>query len=417
MRIVIRVFLGLLLFAALAAGGLFALYESNKVAIPDLAKSSVVDSRSVEGAHNGAIARAAERLEQLRREIGYPAVSVAVAIDGVIVWQEARGWASLERKTPAKIDTPFAIGSVSKTLTAAVAMKLAERGVLDLDADIRKYLPSFPKKEHVITARQLLSHQAGIRHYNFVLSPPTFSEFGSTVQYDRVVDSLGVFANDPLLFKPDTDFAYSSYGYNLLSAVMEAAAGKPFLDLMQAERITNALFVPAELFTPLQLANAGPDDKLRPIAGRASDYQNILRDGAVLPAPFTNSSGKWAGGGFRATPTDLARFGAALLRGEVVTAETLQAMFTPRTLANGKVNRQDYALGVRVDQITDAAYPGKSWRAVHHGGVAVGAQAMLVMLPDQKVVVALNANASTQPPARGMFDAASDIAVIFMESR
>lgn len=406
MRWLIRIVLGLLLLSALAAGSLFALYESNKVAIPDLAKSSVVDSRTADGAASGPIARAAERLEQLRREIGYPAVSVAVAVDGLIVWQEARGWTSLERKAPAKIDTPFAIGSVSKTLTAAVAMKLAERGVLDLDADIRKYLPSFPQKEHVITARQLLSHQAGIRHYTFLLSPPTFSEFGATEQYDRVTDSLGVFANDSLLFKPDTDFAYSSYGFNLLSAVMEAAAGKPFLEVMQAE-----------LFTPLQLASTGPDDKLRPVAGRASDYQAIMRDGAVIPAPFTNSSGKWAGGGFRATPTDLARFGAALLRGEVVTAETLQMMFTPRKLASGKVNPQDYALGVRVDQITDEAVPGKTWRAVHHGGVAVGSQAMLVMLPDQKIVVALSMNATTQPPARGMFDAATDIAVLFAEAR
>lgn len=406
MRWLIRIVLGLLLLSALAAGSLFALYESNKVVIPDLAKSSVIDSRRAEGAPSGPIARAIDRLEQLRREIGYPGVSAAVAVDGTVVWQEARGWASLERKAPAKIDTPFAIGSVSKTLTAAVAMKLAERGVLDLDADIRKYLPSFPQKEHVITARQLLSHQAGIRHYNFALSPPTFSEFGATEQYDRVADSLTVFANDPLLFKPDTNFAYSSYGFNLLSAVMEAAAGKPFLDLMQAE-----------LFTPLELAGTGPDDKRRPVPGRASDYQNMLRDGAVIPAPFTNSSGKWAGGGFRATPTDLARFGAALLRGDVVGQETLQMMFTPRKLANGKVNPQDYALGVRVDQITDEAFPGKTWRAVHHGGVAVGSQAMLVMLPDQKIVVALSMNATTQPPARGMFDAATDIAVLFAEGR
>ncbi len=238
MRWLIRIVLGLLLLAAFAAGSLFALYESNKVAIPDLAKSSTIDTRQIDGAQSGAIARAAERLEELRREMGYPAVSVAVAVDGIIVWQEARGWASLESKAPTKVDTPFAIGSVSKTLTAAVAMKLTERGVLDLDADIRKYLPSFPQQEHVMTVRQLLSHQAGIRHYNFVLSPPTFSEFGATGQYDRVVDSLAVFANDPLLFKPDTDFAYSACGFNLLSAVMEAAAGKPFLELMQAELCT-----------------------------------------------------------------------------------------------------------------------------------------------------------------------------------
>jgi serine beta-lactamase-like protein LACTB, mitochondrial len=406
MRILFRIVLGLILLAALAAGGLFALYESNKVEIPDLAKASAIDSRAAETANAATIARAAERLAQLRREFGYPAVSIAVAVNGELVWQEAHGWASLEKKAPATRETPFAIGSVSKTLTAVVAMKLAERGALDLDADIRRYLPAFPAKQHPITARQLLSHQAGIRHYKFVVDPPTFSEFGSTAQYDRVADSLTIFANDPLLFKPDTDFAYSSYGYNLLSAVMEAAAGKPFLDLMQNE-----------LFTPLALSRTGPDDKRAPVAGRAADYQNMLRDGAVIPAPFTNSSGKWAGGGFRSTPADLATFGATLLRGGVIQPGTLQTMFTPRTLANGKVNRQDYALGVRVDQIRDDAFPGKTWRAVHHGGVAVGSQAMLIMLPDQNVVVALCANATTQPPAQGMFETASTIAVLFAEAR
>ncbi len=406
MRILIRIVLGLLLFAALGIGGLFALYENNKVAIPDLAHATNVDSRAADNANKATIARAAERLEQLRREIGYPAVSIAVAVDGVVVWQEAHGWASLEAKAPVTLDTPFAIGSVSKTLTAAVAMKLAERGVLDLDADIRKYLPAYPQKEFVITPRQLLSHQAGIRHYNFALTPPTFSENGSTTQYDRVADSLAVFANDPLLFKPDTSFSYSSYGFVLLSAVMESAAGKPFLELMQSE-----------LFTPLALTNTGLDDKRNPVAGRAADYQTFMRDGAVIPAPFANSSGKWAGGGFRATPTDLARFGVALLGGQVVGKDTLKTMFTPRTLANGKVNPQDYALGVRVDQITDKAFPGKSWRAVHHGGVAIGSQAMFVMLPDQNVVVALSVNATTQPPARGLFDAATSIAVLFAEAR
>lgn len=93
MRWLIRIVLGLLLLFALAAGSLFALYESNKVAIPDLAKSSAVDTRTADSTPSGPIAGAADRLEQLRREIGYPAVSVAVAVDGAVVWQEARGWA------------------------------------------------------------------------------------------------------------------------------------------------------------------------------------------------------------------------------------------------------------------------------------------------------------------------------------
>lgn len=402
MRFILKTIGAIVLLLALAAGGLAAFYFSTREPIPDLQTDTVADSRTEPQADLAAVAAARARLTQLRREIGYPSVSVAVAVGGEIVWREAQGYADLASGRRATLDTVYAVGSVSKALTAAGVMRLAERGVLSLDVDVRAYVPSFPAKPYAITARQLLSHQAGIRHYRFELSPPTFSDFGSDQQFASVRDSLAMFQDDPLLFEPDTGFAYSTYGYTLLSAAAESAAGAPFLDMMQAE-----------VFGPLGMAHSGSDDKLRPVAGRASDYQNIARDEHVIAAPATNSSNKWAGGGFRSTPTDLAVFGAALLGGKIVNAETMAAMFTPRTLKGGKVNPQNYGLGFRIDTITDDAHPGRSWRAVHHGGVAAGSQAMLVLLPEQNVVVALTANATTQPPGRGMFDAATDIALVF----
>jgi serine beta-lactamase-like protein LACTB len=405
MRFVLRALGALVLLVVVAIAGLAAVYYAYREPIPALDTDTYADTHVSEGAALAAVGRARTRLAQLRREIGYPSVSIAVAVDGQIVWAEAQGYADLARGRRATIETPYAIGSVSKSLTAVAVMRLAERGVVALDADVRAYVPSFPAKPFAITARQLLSHQAGIRHYRFAFTP-TLSEFGSNVQYPTVRDSLAPFANDPLLFEPDTSFAYSTYGYTLLSAVVESAGGRPFLDVIQAE-----------VFGPLGMTRTGADDKLRPVAGRAGDYQNIMRDGHVIAAPKTNSSGKWAGGGFRSTPSDLARLGVALLDGKLVSAQTLDAMFTPRTLRDGKVNAQDYGLGVRIDEIKDPVYPGKSWRAVHHGGVAVGSQAMFVLLPKERVVVALATNASTQPPARGMFDATTDIAILFAEVR
>lgn len=406
MRFLLRTLGVVVLLLVVAAAGLGGLYLSLREPIPDLEADKYADTQIVEGAPVQLVGRARQRLTELRREIGYPSVSVAVAVGGNIVFLEAQGFADVAARRRATVDTPYAIGSVSKSLTAAGVMRLADRGALALDADVRAYVPSFPAKPFAITARQLLSHQAGIRHYRFEFSPPTFSDFGSNVQFNSVRDSLVMFQDDPLLFEPDTSFSYSTYGYTLVSAAAESAAGQPFLDMMQTE-----------VFGPLGMTHTGGDDKLHPVAGRAGDYQNIFRDGHVVAAPETNSSNKWAGGGFRSTPRDLAVFGAALLGGKVVSAESLQAMFTPRKLRNGAVNPQDYALGFRVDIIKDPAYPGKSWRTVHHGGVAVGSQAMLVLMPDSNVVVALTANATTQPPARGMFDAATDIAVLFAEGR
>lgn len=405
MRFVLKLIGGLIVLALFLAGGLAGFYYSVREPIPALATDTYADDW-VDPAFSEAGTRAKRRLTALRRDIGYPSASIAVAVDGRIVWSEAQGYADLAHNARATRETPYAVGSVSKPLTAAVVMRLAERGAIDLDKDVRSYIPWFPAKAYPVTARQLLSHQAGIRHYNWTLEPPIFSEFGSKIQYNSIKDSVGVFANDPLLFEPDTSFSYSSYGFVLLSAVVEAACGAPFIDTMNAE-----------LFAPVGMTHSGADDKRQPLPGRASDYQNIARDGYVIQAPDTNSSGKWAGGGFRSTPSDLAQFGIALLDDKVVNAQTREMMFTPRTMKNGKVNPQDYALGFRVDMLKMTAMPGKTWRAVHHGGVAVGSQAMLILLPDQRTVVALAVNASTQPPARGLFDAASDIAIWFAESR
>ncbi|MEQ1755697.1 MAG: serine hydrolase [Micropepsaceae bacterium] len=405
MRLAFRLFGALVGLVLLSVAVLAGLYFSYRQHIPDLAQAQHVDTHFAKAIDADLARKARNRLVELRRTGFYPSVSVAVSVNGVVVWREAQGFAGLEDRRAATVETPYAIGSVSKSLTASVVMRLADKGQIALDTDIHGYVPKFPPLPYAVTSRQLLSHQAGIRHYKFQWSPPLFSDFGSNVEYRSVSDSLSVFDKDPLLFEPDTAFSYSTYGYTLLSAVVEGATGHPFLTVMQEE-----------LFGPTGMTLSGGDEKRRPVAGRASDYQSVGRDEHVLAAPDTNSSNKWAGGGFRSTPTDLARFGAALLDGRIVSPQSRDQMFTPRKLRNGKVNPQDYGLGFRIDTITDPAHPGKSWRAVHHGGVAVGSQAMLVLLPEKNVVVAITVNATTQPPALGLFDAATDLAVLFAES-
>jgi len=242
MRIAIRILGGLLVLLLLAGGALVAMYLSWREPIRGLEEDigeEVVDGDRVHS-FGPALGAAYERLIQLRREIGYPSVSAAVAVDGKIFWTHAQGYADLDRAARATPDTIYPVGSVSKPLTAAVVMRLADRGVIDIDKDIRTYLPSFPAKAYPFTTRQLLSHQAGVRHYRLAFAPPTFSEFGSNVAYANVRDSLAVFADDPLLFEPDTAFEYSSHGYTVLAAVAEAAAGRPFLNVMQAEFVRSA---------------------------------------------------------------------------------------------------------------------------------------------------------------------------------
>ncbi len=94
-----------------------------------------------------------------------PGLSIAVGQDGKIIWSEGFGFADLEAKKLITPQSMFRIGSVSKPLTAAGLMLLVEKGVVDLDVDIHRYVPDFPEKGYPITTRQLAGHLAGIRHY------------------------------------------------------------------------------------------------------------------------------------------------------------------------------------------------------------------------------------------------------------
>ena len=155
-----------------------------------------------------------------------PGMSVAVAVDGKLVWAEGFGLADLEQCVPATPKTKFRIGSTSKPLTSAAAALLYEQGRIDLDAPIQRYVPSFPDKGQVITTRELLGHIGGIRHYNAA------EEIENQKQYSSVTESLARFKDDPLIAPPGTKRRYSTYGYVLVSAVIEGASGQDFLTFM-----------------------------------------------------------------------------------------------------------------------------------------------------------------------------------------
>src|SRR5438093_7556102 len=152
-------------------------------------------------------------------------LQVAVGVDGKLVWSEGFGYADVARKIPVTAQTQFRIGSVSKPITAAAVALLYEQGKLDLDAPVQRYVPSFPDKGIPITTRQLAGHRAGLRHYRG-------DEFLLNRRFTSVLEGLTIFQGDSLLFPPGTTFSYSTYGWNLISAVVEAAAGQDFWSYM-----------------------------------------------------------------------------------------------------------------------------------------------------------------------------------------
>src|SRR5271167_2042389 len=127
-----------------------------------------------------------------------PGLSVAVVDRGRVIFTQGYGLADVENSVPATAGTIYRIASISKSITATAAMKLVEGGKLDLDIPIQTYCPDFPKKPWPITARELLSHQSGIRDYR------NEEESVNTRHYRNIKEALTQFATDPLEFEPGT---------------------------------------------------------------------------------------------------------------------------------------------------------------------------------------------------------------------
>ena len=314
-----------------------------------------------------AVEYARAMLEAMRTERGTPGLSAAVGIDGRLVFAEGFGWADVESRVPVTPQTKFRVGSVSKPLTAAAMAILVERAQLDLDAPVQDYVPTFPQKRWPITSRQVAGHLAGVRHYDG-------EEFLSAEHYDTVLESLEIFADDSLLFEPGARFRYSSYGWNLLSAVVEGASGEEFLP-----------FIDREVFEPLGMLSTVADQVDSIILHRTRFYE-IANDGRIYNSLFVDNSYKWAGGGFLSTPSDLVRFGMAHLEGGFLQDDTLDEFWASQRTASGDEtnNGIGWFLGTTADGTP----------AVSHGGGSIGGVTYLLLLPEEGVVAALTANTS-----------------------
>jgi CubicO group peptidase (beta-lactamase class C family) len=327
-------------------------------------------------------AEAAKMLEALRQSITAPAIQASVRIDGEEVFGFASGYARLQPQTEVTRDHIFPIASISKSVTGIIAARLAAAGRLDLDRPIGNYIAGLPIDKQAITSRQLLSHQAGIRHYRFALNPPFFSDSVSHNRFENVTDSLRRFIDDPLLSEPGEQFTYSTYGYTLMSAVLEAAADMPFDRLLDHEIVQ-----PASLSTLAY--DPGPMSE-----GRVDSYiDNPLSDTRVLQLAEPSVSWKWAGGGLVASARDLTQFAQAVMDGTLLDAETREVAFDPIAGASDEGTPDRYALGWYNDTRERAAPDGTPYRAIHHGGTAFGAQSFLIMLPEAGISVAILVNA------------------------
>ncbi|MEX2263934.1 MAG: serine hydrolase domain-containing protein [Bryobacteraceae bacterium] len=317
--------------------------------------------------------------------LNIPGLSVAIVTGGELRWANGYGLADLENSVPAKAATVYRLASISKPITAVAAMQLVERGKLDLDAPVRKYLPSFPEKEWPITARQLLGHLGGVRHYR------SGEEVNSTRHYESVCEALDIFQNDALMHQPGTKYAYTTYGYNLLGCVVELASATRFAD-----------YIRKNIFLPAGMETIRPDNVFDIVPNRAQGYRRTS-GGELRNSNLADTSNKIPGGGLCSTVVDLARFAIAMQSDVLLKKETRERMFTRQKLADG--TETAYGLGWSV-----AEHDGR--RVVSHGGAQQRVSTILYTAPDLGFAAALMCNMEGANLGR----AAREMARIFLES-
>lgn len=303
----------------------------------------------------------ADRVDELVRsrlkERNIPGAAIAVVKNGKVVKLKGYGFASLEFGVPVTADTVFEIGSISKQMTAAAIMLLAEDGKVKLDEKISSYLPGTPEAWSGVTVRNLLTHSSGIRSYTGLDG----FELSRRLTMERFIKQL---AEQPLEFMPGERNIYSNSGYNLLAYIIQTQSGKPYMDLMR-ERI----------FQPLGMTRTGDRDPQLIIPKRAAGYEWRNDRYAGRDGVLTDLMGA---GSITSTITDMIKWEAALRGDKFLTAESKRAMWTEFTFNNGE--RSVYGFGWRITDV-------RGHKLIGHTGQTAGFGAAIFRYADSDLTV------------------------------
>ena len=307
-----------------------------------------------------------------------PGMTIGFMQDGV-TWVQGYGYADLENRVPATPRSSYRLASVTKPMTAVAILQLVEQGKVDLDAPVQTYVPYFPVKAFPVTVRQLLGHLGGIDAYRNPQAEQHFKEHKTTRQ------SIAVFEHFDLIAEPGTRYRYTSYGYNLLGAVIESASGESYGGYMRRH-----------VWQPLGMDATVMDDPDAVIAHRVRGYR--LAGTQVRNAEFVDISSRFSAGGTRASVPDMLAFGQGIHDGKVLSAASLAAMVQPMATRAGRLT--DYGMGWET-------YPTGGRYVISHSGQQPETATYLFSFPSRRLTLAVAANlerVNTEAFAQRLFE-------------
>jgi D-alanyl-D-alanine carboxypeptidase len=332
------------------------------------------------------------RLERLRAKYGIPGISASILFADGSAWHGAAGLADVVAKRKVTDETAFPVASVSKTFTSALILRLAEDGLLDLDASVRSYLPTLGISR-AITVRELLDHTSGLRDFFFhpridhdLLTKPTLVWDAA-----RSLKYLG-----KPYGKPGTSWHYSNTNYLILGLVAEAVGGGTVAEQLRTR-----------FLTPLGLKRTFYQSVERPKGPLARSYRFVGTD-PKLPAidlsdgtqvvPFTSVvTAAGAAGSIASTSSDLVRWAQALYGGSLLEPATRAEMVGD--VVRTAPYKPGVAYGLGVQSVVIAGHP-----TLGHSGRYLGARAAIRWLTDEHIAIAIVTNQSRSDPNKIVAD-------------
>ena len=300
-----------------------------------------------------------------------PGCAVGIDRAGQPRFTRAFGRADLEYDIPNRPETIFESGSIAKQFTAAATVLLALDGKLNLEDDVRKYVPELPAYEKTITIRHLLNHTSGLRDWGEIAALAGWPRGSRVHTHDHVLEILS--HQRALNYPPGQRYSYTNSGYNLLAIIVSRVSGQPF-----------ASFSHARLFKPLGLTSTQwRDDYRRIVKGRAQAYSRAQGGSWELEMPFENVHGN---GGLLTTVDDLLTWTALLEKPTPAWKAMVDSLHVRGHLTNG--DTITYALGLVVSE-----YRGVP--RVEHSGATAGYRTDLLRFPGRGLAIAVLCNAAS----------------------
>lgn len=309
-----------------------------------------------------------------------PGISLAVMIDGEVVYERSAGMADLSHGVPISSDTRFNIASITKQFTAFAIMLLAEEGKVSLDQDVRDFIPELQERPTPVTIKHLLNHTSGLREVNTLLLLSGAGE-ASPVTQARSMDMI--LRQRGQNFPAGQRREYSNTGYILLAEIVERVSGMSFPEFMHRR-----------VFEPLGMEQTFVlSDPQRITKGLADGYQPS-REG------FTRSNllnSDYGASGIVSNPRDMLVWAHALESGAIGNASILRAFHARSTLSDGS-----NAIGANGQEQRD--FRGvDTWS---HGGSIGGFRSFLLRIPEEKIAISVMGNRSDFLKAAFAFDVA-----------